>query len=115
MMPVPPSVIVTTAITTLTGLLVTALYRKLAGYIEHSGEWRTQTDKKLDVVTGALQTTMRADLAHLYEKYMTRGWLTAEEHAAWHDMHARYSGLGPNGLIDSYGERLDQLPHKEVD
>lgn len=111
---IPLSVILTTGITTLTGLLVTALYRKLVGYIEHSGEWREKTDRKLDTLTSATQTTMRATLIHNAEKYFERGWLTPEEFAAWHDMHRKYSALNANGLIDSYGDRLAQLPHRTI-
>lgn len=71
-------------------------------------------DGKLDSLTDGVQTTMRTDLIHLYEKFTTRGWITPEERAAWHDMHAKYSALNANGLIDSYNAKLDELPDKEI-
>lgn len=111
---VPLSVIITTALTTLTSLLVTALYRKLDDYVQHSSQWRESTDKKLDTVSGALQTTMRATLVHNYEKYADRGWLTPEERASWYDMHDKYSAMGFNGLIDTYRAKLDHLPDREI-
>lgn len=111
---VPLSVIITTGITTLTGLLVTALYRKLVGYITSSGEWRGKTDAKLDALTDATQTTMRTELLHLTEKYLTRGWITPEERAALHDMHRKYSALEANGYIDGYMRRVSELPDKEI-
>ena len=84
-------------------------------------EWRAamvecmgEQDKKLDALTDGVQTTMRTDLIHLYEKFTTRGWITPEERAAWHDMHTKYSALNANGLIDSYSAKLDELPDREI-
>ena len=91
------------------------------GYQSDSATWRKsmdgkmdEHDRKLDAITDATQTTMRTDLIHLYEKYTTRGWLTPEERAAWHDMHTKYAALNANGLIDSYGKKLDELPDREI-
>lgn len=84
-------------------------------------EWRAAIverldtqDEKLDALTDGVQTTMRTDLIHLYEKFTTRGWITPEERAAWHDMHTKYSALNANGLIDSYSAKLDELPDREI-
>lgn len=111
---IPLSVVLTTGITTLTGLLVTALYRRLVAYITSSGEWRSKTDRKLDSLSGAMQTTMRATLIHNAEKYFERGWLTPEERASWCDMHDKYSDMGFNGLIDTYRHKLDELPDRII-
>ena len=85
-------------------------------------EWRDEIEvkldkqnEKLDNLTIGVQTTMRTDIIHLYEKYTTRGWITPEERAAWHDLHAKYSALNANGLIDSYSARIDMLPDKVID
>lgn len=110
----PIDLVLTTAITTLTGMLVTALYRKLSAYIDHSGEWRKTTDSKLDTLGSAMQTTMRATLIHNAEKYFERGWLTPEERASWCDMHDKYSDMGFNGLIDTYRHKLDALPDRTI-
>lgn len=112
---VPLDLMLTTAITTLTGLVVGALYRKLAGYIERSDKWRRGVDGKIDALTDATQTTMRTELTHLYEKFATRGWLTPEEHKAWVDMYEKYSALNANGLIKTYRAKIDDLPEKVID
>ena len=85
-------------------------------------EWRDEIEakldeqnEKLDNLTIGVQTTMRTDIIHLYEKYTTRGWITPEERAAWHDLHSKYSSLNANGLIDSYSARIDMLPDKVID
>lgn len=70
---------------------------------------------KVDVLTDAQQVTMRATLIHNAEKYLERGWITPEERAAWYDMHDKYSSLGANGLIDTYRQKLNGLPDKEID
>ena len=81
---------------------------------EAEAEWRSKMSSDIQLIKDATQTNMRTNLCHLYEKYMTRGWLTSEEHRAWHDMHEKYSALGANSLIDSYAIRIDQLPHHEI-
>ena len=111
---VPLDLMVTTAITTLTGLVVGALYRKLAGYIDRSDSWRRGVDAKLDTQMSALQTTMRATLIHNAEKYFERGWITPEERASWCDMHDRYSALGANGLIETYRHKIDRLHDRQI-
>jgi len=105
---------VTTCVTGCVGWLVKALLDMLRGYIESSKQWRAQMDGKVDTIMGATQTTMRATLIHNYEKYADRGWLTPEERASWCDMHDKYSAMGFNGLIDTYREKLNVLPDKEL-
>ena len=105
---------VTTCVTGCVGWLVKALLDMLRGYISDSKRWRAQMDGKVDTIMGATQTTMRATLIHNYEKYADRGWLTPEERASWCDMHDKYSAMGFNGLIDTYREKLNTLPDKEL-
>lgn len=78
------------------------------------GESYASINDKLDKIRDGTQTTMRTDLIHLYEKYTTRGWITPEEKSAWFDMHAKYSALDANGLIDSYKAKLEMLPEREI-
>lgn len=105
---------VTTCVTGAVGWLVKALLDTLRDYIDSSSQWRAKTDGKLDTIMGATQTTMRATLIHNYEKYAERGWLTPEERASWCDMHDKYASMGFNGLIDTYRDKLNQLPDKEL-
>lgn len=77
-------------------------------------EWQASVTGKLDSLTDATQTTMRATLLHYIEKYLTRGWLTPEERAALVDMHRKYSALNANGLIDGYMARIATLPDREI-
>lgn len=88
--------------------------KAVTNYQTESKAWRTGMSGKMDALTDATQTTMRATLIHYYDKYSERGWLTSEEHAAWHDMHEKYSALNANGLIDSYAERINELPHRNI-
>lgn len=106
----PFDIVTTTAITTLTGLAVTALWRagsRLFGALR-------DIDSKLDTLTEATQTTMRATLIHNAEKYFERGWITPEERASWCDMHDRYSALGANGLIETYREKINRLHDRQI-
>lgn len=78
----------------------------------HSGFKGLST--KVDKLTEAQQTTMRATLIHNAEKYIERGWITPEEFTSWYDMHDKYSGIGANGLIDTYRTKIAALPQKEI-
>lgn len=104
----------TTVVTASVGWAIKALLDQLKAYMDSSRLWRNRLDKKIDALTDATQTNMRAQLVHLYEKYVTRGWMTPEERAAWYDMHDKYSALDANGLIDTYRTKLADLPDKEV-
>lgn len=106
----PTDLILPTAATTLTGLFVTALWRAGVRLFVTLRE----IIAKLDRLTEATQTTMRATLIHNAEKYFERGWITPEERASWCDMHDRYSALGANGLIETYRQKIDRLPDRQI-
>ena len=85
-------------------------------------EWRDSVtahmqaqDEQMKQMTTSQQITMRTMLIHNAEKYFTRGSITPEEQASWDEMHDKYSGMGFNGLIDSYREKIDALPHVTID
>ena len=107
--------------TVITGLISAAILwgvrtmtKALKDYSAESHAWRSSLDTKLDAITDATQTTMRTQLLHMSEKYLTRGWVTPEERAALCDMHAKYAALHANGYIDGYMQRVNQLPDKEI-
>jgi len=112
---IPIEMLINTALTAAIGWLVKVMLDQLKAYRAESKAWRGELDEKMDALTDATQTTMRVNLIHLYEKYVTRGWITPEERAAWHDQHEKYSALNANGLIDSYNAKLDALPDREID
>ena len=85
-------------------------------------EWRDSVsvhmkaqDDQMALMTASLQSTMRATLIHNAEKYFSRGSITPEEQSSWDDMHDRYAAMGFNGLIDTYREKIDALPHVTID
>ena len=107
--------------TIITGLIsaailwgVRTLSKALKDYSTESKAWRSSMDKKLDTINDATQATMRTQLLHMSEKYLSRGWVTQEERAALCDMHDKYAALNANGFIDGYMARVNQLPDKEI-
>lgn len=108
------TLIITTCVTGAVGWAIKALLDQLKEYRGESKEWREGLDGKIDALTDATQTTMRTSLLHYAEKYLTRGWLTPEERASIYDMHAKYSALHANGYIDSYMQRVMELPDKDI-
>ena len=87
-MDIPPYI--QTALTALIGLVVGSLYKHALDYFKSGKEWREKTGEKIDK------------------------WITPEERASWCDMHDKYSALGFNGLIDTYRQKLNNLPDKQI-
>lgn len=108
------SLVIPTVVTGIVGWLVKTLLDTLRGYISDSHAWRAKMDGKVDAINDATQATMRTQILHMSEKYLTRGWITPEERAALVDMHAKYAALNANGYIDGYMQRIQGLPDKEI-
>ena len=69
-----------------------------------------EQDQKFDQVITAQQQSMRAQLVHSAEKYITRAWITGEELQTWEDLYASYDALpGANGYIAAYKQHLERL------
>ena len=114
--------------TIITGLIsagilggVRALIKAFKVYSAESHAWRKRIESKVneiesktDTAMGSMQATMRHMLSHNYEKYQERRWLTPEERASWYDMHDKYAAMGFNGLIDTYRQKLNDLPDREI-
>ena len=108
------SLIIPTIVTGIVGWALKALLDMLRSYITDSHAWRAKMDGKVDAINDATQATMRTQILHMSEKYLTRGWLTPEERAALVDMHDKYAALNANGYIDGYMQRIQDLPDKEI-
>lgn len=106
---------ITTTITGAVGWAIKTLLDTLKGYISDSTKWRGSMDRKMDALTDATQTTMRTQLIHYAQKFIARGWITAEERASWQDMYDKYSALNANGLIEGYHERIKTLPEGTIE
>lgn len=111
---IPIEMLINTALTAAIGWAVKVLLDQLKAYRAESKQWRGELDEKVDAITDATQTTMRTQLLHYAEKYLTRGWVTPEERASLYDMHSKYSALEANGYIDGYMQRVADLPDREI-
>jgi hypothetical protein len=69
----------------------------------------------MQLMLTAQQHTMRQELISSAERYLRRGWLTAEEHRAWSEMYGAYEQLGLNGYMGSYMRRIDGLPLRKLE
>jgi len=71
-------------------------------------------DERQRLMLDAQQQTMRSDIVHKVDKYVSRGWVTPEEHRAISDEYGSYSALGINGYIKVYIAKVDALEVREV-
>lgn len=112
---VPLELIFNTVLTGAVGWAVKMMLDQLKQYRKESKQWREALDTKVDAINDATQANMRTTILHYCEKYLSRGWVTAEERASLVDMHAKYVMLNPhNGFIDGYMDRVNHLPDKEI-
>lgn len=84
---------------------------------EQHAEVIARLDKQhsmMELMLEAQQQTMRSGLIRDAERYMERGWITAEEHRAYSEAFAAYEHLGLNGYIKTYLDKVDELPLKSL-
>lgn len=112
---IPAGLIFQTILTSAIGWAIKLVLDSIKAYQDESKAWRKSMDKKMDGVANATQATMRTTILHYCEKYITRGWVTAEELNSLLDMHAKYTVINPNnGFINSYIDRVQQLDRHEI-
>lgn len=93
--------------------LIESQHAELMERLDEQDKKLTKQDKKFDQVIGAQQQSMRAQLVHSAEKYITRDWITGEELQTWEDLYQAYEALpGENGYIAAYKARLETLDLK---
>lgn len=84
---------------------------------EQHNEIVARLDKQREMMAlmlEAQQQSMRSELIRDAERYMERGWITAEEHRAYSEAFQAYEHLGLNGYIKTYLEKVDNLPLKTL-
>lgn len=57
-----------------------------------------------------VQALLRAQIIHIYNKYMERGELPIYERENIDQLVEQYKNLGGNGVIESLKEKMDALP-----
>lgn len=62
----------------------------------------------------AQQKVMRSDIINRVEAATARGWVTPEEHQVISEEYGSYDGLGLNGFIKTYMDKLDALEMRRV-
>lgn len=112
---IPIEWVVQTILSGAIGWAVKILLDQLKEYREESKKWRNEISDQITNINDATQATMRTTILHYCEKYLSRGWVTAEERASLMDMHTKYVALNPNnGFINGYMDRVNHLPDKEI-
>lgn len=90
--------------------LIESQHAELMKRLDEQDAKLTEQDQKFDQVITAQQQSMRAQLVHSAEKYITRAWITGEELQTWEDLYASYDELpGANGYIAAYKQHLERL------
>lgn len=68
--------------------------------------------KQIRILMKSQQAQMRTKLLELYDKYISRGWLSDDELADWENQYQAYHSLGQNGILDARRQQLLSLPNK---
>lgn len=90
--------------------LIESHHAELMKRLDEQDAKLAEQDQKFNQVITAQQQSMRAQLVHSAEKYITRAWITGEELQTWEDLYASYDALpGANGYIAAYKQHLERL------
>ena len=112
---IPIEIIINTVITGIVGWIVKSALDKLKEYQDESKIWRNQLDEKLDHLSDATKADMRVNIVYSCEKYLKRGWITAEELSSILNLHERYDDLvGHNHFVSSYIDRINKLEVRSI-
>jgi len=62
-------------------------------------------------------TLLREEMKHSRDTYIAKGFISATEDAAWHELYTTYKKLGGNHFkeyVDAWREDIDSLPREPV-
>ena len=96
--------ILTVAITTLTGGVVTFLWRK---FIKTQEKQKAETE----ALKAGLQSLLRYKIIDTFETYSKKGWIPIYALEGINACYIAYENLGENGVIDTIMDHLKQLPN----
>lgn len=95
--------------------LIESQHREVMDRMDAQDAKLAEQDAKFDRVIDAQQQSMRAQLVHSAEKYLTRDWITGEELQTWEALYTAYDALpGENGFIATYRQHLEKLQVKGI-
>ena len=92
---------------------LTAMIAVVTGILGSSGIWALVLDRqnKRHANSQLLLGLAHAQLLELCEKYIGRGWITADEYENLHDyLYLPYKQAGGNGTITRMMNEIDRLP-----
>jgi len=88
------------------GLICTALTTAFGCLVK---KYKSMMKRQHAIELGT-QALLRAQIIHIYNKYMEREYLPIYERENIEELHKQYKNLGGNGTVDSLMEKLFDLP-----
>lgn len=106
---------------TLLGAILVGMVAKVSKKITHQREsavlrQKEQSDqletvkKEIDTLKIATQAQLRDRLLQGYKEFMSQGYAEYDDKQNWINQYNSYHSLGRNGIMDSYKEKLLNLP-----
>lgn len=69
-----------------------------------------QVKTEIDIIKVAMQAQLRDKLLQSYKVYMRQGYADYDDKQNWLNQYNSYHNLGTNGIMDSYKDKLLNLP-----
>ena len=77
---------------------------------EEQSKQMGQVKTEIDIIKVAMQAQLRDKLLQSYKVYMRQGYADYDDKQNWLNQYNSYHNLGTNGIMDSYKDKLLNLP-----
>lgn len=77
---------------------------------EEQSKQMKQVKTEIDIIKVAMQAQLRDKLLQSYKVYMRQGYADYDDKQNWLNQYNSYHNLGTNGIMDSYKDKLLNLP-----
>ena len=82
---------------------------------EEQSKQMKQVKTEIDIIKVAMQAQLRDKLLQSYKAYMRQGYADYDDKQNWLNQYNSYHNLGTNGIMDSYKDKLLDLPDAPIE
>lgn len=101
---------ITSAITVLIGLTITAVFNGLLGISKKKKKAETKKDADLQLIKKGIQAILKNDLKVRYEHWIEQGYAPDDARDDLEAEYRIYHSLGKNGVMDGRRAKFLNLP-----
>ena len=102
--------ILTTAVTVLVGLIVTAVFNGIINFPKKKKDQAAQQDSDRQLIKRGIQVLLKNDLKVRYDFWMEKGYAPEDAKDDLEKEYQVYHSMGKNGVMDTRRAKFLELP-----